>query len=140
MKYLRKFKEDIILYDKLRKEKTEELRKLSKNYLSYIIDNGFDIGIRPTGGIYIGKQNNGGNMITEKEFQEFNWDEIKDDFIPFLNLLCDKYNIDKNITIELTIGSLGDLISPKHIKLIDLLNDSEYLTKLVIRLILIPVR
>ncbi len=137
MKYLRKYQEN----------SNTDLKNFCNSHLSYLIDAGFDLGFNyRIGAIFIAKQNNGGLMnvdpgdgFTADLFKTFKWVDIKDEFIPFLELLAKRYNIDTNITIELTHG-LGRITSPKQIKFKDLIEDSEYLCNLELRLIQIRIR
>ena len=121
MKYLRKYQEN----------SNKELKDFCKSYLSYLIDDGFDISFNSRMNMF--------NFFKTESVLEFKWDDIRDEFIPFLEVLVTQYNIDANITAEIVHGAYGDVTTPKQIKLKELLDDSEYLHKLTLRLILIPV-
>ena len=81
MKYLKPFNESL-------KEETEELQEFCDMNLAYLGDEGFKTKIesyRNSKIIYFTKVGN------PDELKTFEWDEIKNSFIPFLTLLDRKY-------------------------------------------------
>ena len=101
MKYLMKYNESIkeIDFDKL----VNDFKNLSNECLAYLVDDGFTISIRKDGnpfvGYYIsfsltiektiGNPDEGGRYISEN----FSWKDIKDDFIPYLQMVKEKFLI-----------------------------------------------
>lgn len=79
MKYLKPFNESL-------KEETEELQEFCDMNLAYLIDEGFKTTI-DSKSLYFTKGYNG-RMY---ESETFEWNEIKNTFIPFLTLLDRKY-------------------------------------------------
>lgn len=121
MKYIKNFNES--LYN---------LKPLCDDYLSYLKDSGFRIIIlEKVVGIYIIKNN--GTLVSQSDYQEFRWKDIRDDLIPFINLLVDKYGANPNLTCEIEYGKIGDVINQRQVKLIDFLNDEEYLDRFILR-------
>jgi len=83
MKYLKPFNESL-------KEETEELQEFCDMNLAYLVDEGFKTTIESdkySKSLYFTKGYNG-RMY---ESETFEWDEIKNSFIPFLTLLDRKY-------------------------------------------------
>lgn len=81
MKYLKPFNESL-------KEETEELQEFCDMNLAYLGDEGFKTKIESYSNskiIYFTKVGN------PDELKTFEWDEIKNSFIPFLTLLDRKY-------------------------------------------------
>lgn len=86
MKYLRKFIKgfnESSSYDDI----VNNIREQSSLLLSYLIDRGFEITV--SGGIYNESINGVDFRIKlyspSRDFTRFKWDDIKDDFLPFLN-------------------------------------------------------
>ncbi len=101
MKYLKLF-EDI---DKVEVEKMttankfkNKLKEFCDNYLAYLIDQGFTVQTKYDGDrrgdfkcvIVLSKPKIGPVRLFRSKFT---WDEIKDDFIPFFNMLSREYSI-----------------------------------------------
>lgn len=86
MKHLRKFNESI---DK------EELQDFCETYLAYLLDDGFDVGIEH---MYSNKEyKHDYHFVTIKKpgkvSNNFKWEEIKDQFIPFISVLSKQYKL-----------------------------------------------
>lgn len=81
MKHIKRFNESI----------KDDIEELCNNYLSYLIDMGFTIEIYRSP-IWITNmtivKKNGSNI------DRFNWIDIKDDFLPFLEILKNEYVLD----------------------------------------------
>lgn len=95
MKYLKMFNESVSLLK-------DELRKLSEDYLAYIIDKGLEIIITDGTGIgdniYMNTGVTPGYIaiairINRNRNKLFTWDEIKYDILPFIEVLNNKYKI-----------------------------------------------
>lgn len=90
MKYLNRFNEGIS-WNKYK----EELQKFCDDYLAYLKDDGFNISVRLNannkniGFIYIDKD----SSPFKTDNTSFKWNEVKYDFITFLNELVKKYNL-----------------------------------------------
>jgi hypothetical protein len=86
MKYIKLF-EDLF---------EDELQDFCDTYLAYLKDKGFDIYINSTGWvngeITISHPNENGFII-----DDFSWDEVKDHFIPFIQMLYKEYNYKSDI-------------------------------------------
>lgn len=117
MKYLRRYQEN--------------MENFCNSHLSYLIDQGFNVffGYRRDGSFAFGKE-------YKEALQDFKWDEVKYDFIPFLEVLVNKYNIDTNLNVNIVY----DNVKSKDILMRDLLDDSEYLSTLKLKLITITTR
>ena len=98
MKYLRRFNESIEL----------ELQDFCDTYLAYLLDEGFEVKVKPDVFEYHidnKKKPNHGELIRKHFFEikidknrnKFNLNEIKDKFIPFLKFLSDKYEIKESV-------------------------------------------
>lgn len=88
MRFVKKFEAWYDLLDKV------ELEEFSRIYLAYLVDDGFDIGInldRPEDSsatdLHIFKINSNGD-----EHNPFLWNDIKEQFIPFLTFFKERYN------------------------------------------------
>lgn len=117
MKYLRGIFESIV------PEFMEELKDFCESNLIYLIDDGFTLEFVDTtesshkkdfGGITvrISKYSSGrNNLIGDyKQFSYFNWDDIKDYYIPFLIRINNEYKIFDKCLISLEYGG-AQLIS-----------------------------
>lgn len=90
MKHLKKFNEEITI---------EELGKFCDEYLAYLKDIGFDVHIEKDYLTTKKRDITGRNILKKdgiilkiyKKGNKFNLDEIKDDFIPFYQMLKSKY-------------------------------------------------
>lgn len=107
MKHLKRFNETIDwVNDKL------ELEKFCKDNLAYLIDDGFKVEVRKfLEHLKYKKYNTGSIIITKKPdtypLTNFKWMDIKNDFIPFLEMLIMNYGLKqgkKNLTIRLYSG------------------------------------
>ena len=92
MRYLRRFNESI----------TDDLEIFCKENLAYLIDEGFkvDVGIYKIG--YSDSMLDNQVKIEIHNFYfpnwtKFTWDDVKDDVIPFLEILRDKYSFFEDI-------------------------------------------
>lgn len=91
MKHLKRFNEDKF---SLKNEDIEdELRELCNDYLSYLIDSGFYINIFSANDTYITISKKENNSITHPIFS---WLDVKDDIIPFIEILKSNYKIDND--------------------------------------------
>ena len=101
MKYLKRFNESTEL-------DLEELQEFCDMYLSYLIDDGFEVKVKPEVFEYhvpSKERRNVGELISKKFFsiiidkngKKFNLNQIKDRFIPFIKFLSDKYEIKEQI-------------------------------------------
>lgn len=75
-----------------RKSTTDELKEFSENCLAYLLDDGFEIAtytmVHRSAAIWIDKP---GTM--KKTRIGFEWDEVKDYYIPFVQLLAKRYQL-----------------------------------------------
>ncbi len=85
-----------------------EIQNLSNDYLAYLIDKGFKV-IVPWNRddschIFIGNINTSvGNFINFNHNMNtvgIKWSDIKDDIIPFITILKDKYNVNNYIRLK----------------------------------------
>jgi hypothetical protein len=104
MKHLKPFNENI--------DNTEELQDLCDSYFAYLYDEGFEVnittGLLDERCIKIHKPNSSGPTY------KFSWDDVKDYFIPFLQILLTKEDLYQPSYIIKT-GILFNFIKPKHI-------------------------
>ena len=92
MKHLRKFNESL---------NKEELQDFCDTYLAYLLDDGFEVSVEH-------RYNNDKkykiydyHFITIKKTSKFKWEEIKDQFIPFISVLSKEYKLkDRCITFN----------------------------------------
>ena len=102
MKYLKKFNES-------NSDKVEEIKKFCEDNLAYLIDAGFSLKYADYSsddnrdllnidyqsiGLNVFLVRNSTNVFTN-HFSAFNWDEVVNDFVPFLQMLDDKYGLIK---------------------------------------------
>jgi len=83
MKYLRSFNESI----------TDDLEIFCKENLAYLIDEGFKVNVDRTHKEVKIRIHN----FYFPNWTKFTWDDVKDDVIPFLEILSDKYNFFEDI-------------------------------------------
>jgi regulator of sigma D len=114
MKYIRKFNEG--------KNITDELKEFCSENLAYLIDGGFHI-LYSTGFImqdyYTGISI---NKMVDNSYKIFNWHDIRDDVIPFFDILSRKY-----IVSDITFSLLGNRFRLKKdifVKLDDIIGDN----------------
>jgi hypothetical protein len=92
MKYLKRFNES---KEELNLQR-EELRDFCEMYLSYLIDEGFELYIsaHEASDSELGYQTNFFKVVLKKiDDSLFLWEEISDRFIPFVKYLIDNYNL-----------------------------------------------
>jgi hypothetical protein len=76
------------------KNKKSDLEKFCNNHLAYLIDSGYDVSVKKHSGIYPLKSAHYSIEIFKKENDtSFKWNDIKYDFIPFLEILIDNYEV-----------------------------------------------
>ena len=95
LKYIKLF-ENLVL-----EELEEEVKKLSEGSLSFLFDKGFDAYITNVESnilIELSKY----DKIDEDTVDrlQYNWDEIKEEFIPFIEILNEKYSIQEIMFYE----------------------------------------
>lgn len=98
MKYLKKYK---LFENNNLEELEEEVKNLSEGSLSFLFDKGFDAYISDTeDSVFV--ELSKWETIDEHTVErlDFNWDEIKDDFSPFLEILNEKYFITEIVFYE----------------------------------------
>lgn len=112
MKYLKNFNEAITEID--------ELQQFCEEHLTYLLDNNeFEFEVRDD--IYGKKWSKIKYIIhLRKPKTGFYWNEVKDNFIPFLFLLNDKFNINRNEVNFLISTKFND---SKYFLIDDVLND-----------------
>jgi hypothetical protein len=88
MKHLKKFNESM---------KREELQDFCETYLAYLLDEGYSIVASEIGfGEYVLVLRNGkrlDNVPVDSPELLFAWEEVNDQFIPFLHMLSKQYTI-----------------------------------------------
>lgn len=96
MKHLKRFNEELTFYQELVLSpeeislKKEELRDFCETYLAYLLDEGFELKI------YGGSQLTSNDITLQKQDRSiFSWQDIIDQFLPFLKFLRDNYNLEK---------------------------------------------
>jgi len=110
MKHLKSFNEKI---------SHDELKQFCGDYLIYLTDEGFDVEIRKN---YDGKYYSISiDKTIDEGLQIFEYNDIKDYFIPFLQLLNDNYKIIDNVTFIKAIGENN--FERKRVKLATVLNN-----------------
>ncbi len=117
MKYLVKFNEST--------SSLSEIKKFSEENLAYLIDQGFlvKVGFHSSGNIM--------TMLLTKPTNNINyrlyWDDIKDDFIPFLQVLFKKYNFSNYLSFNYARSESNGVISftgTIKIHIDDVINDN----------------
>ncbi len=83
------------------KEFLKELTYFTKAHLSYLIDNVVHLSIDKSYH-YIGEYH-----ITLSPEKSFKWDDIKDDFLPFIYLLKNKYYLQDSMVVVLGTKELA---------------------------------
>ena len=84
MKHLKNFNESM---------SKEDLQDFCESALAYLIDEGFTINIYTHGDPRSGLPKGESNIWLQKNKEFFKWDEVKDYYIPFLQLLSNRYDI-----------------------------------------------
>jgi len=101
MKHLKRFNEKI-QWNKDR----PELLEFCEDNLAYLLDKGFDVSVR----LYPMRNNTYRDSIRDEGYISitpnkygvvFKWNEVKDDFIAFLEMLIIKYNLVEKLKITL---------------------------------------
>jgi hypothetical protein len=94
MRYLKLFNENY--FDSLAFKIREEVEDFCKDYLAYLLDENFELEVtkytdtsRDLNTIKIGIRRE------PEKFGTFKWDEVKDQVIPFLQVLKERYTLDK---------------------------------------------
>ena len=85
MKHLRRFNESV--------NKEEELQDFCETYLAYLLDDGFEVSVETS---YDHWKNNSeylGITIKKTDNGFFKWNDIKDQFIPFISVLSKEYKL-----------------------------------------------
>jgi hypothetical protein len=103
MKYLKKYNES-----QDNEELKESFTKISNECLAYLIDDGYQLCLsdsdlwrdkgNPKSKILGNKYTTIDFRINKPDFELFTWKDIKDDFIPFLELVSEKFKIVDQIT------------------------------------------
>jgi hypothetical protein len=95
MKYLKRFNESKIIDTSSHELFISKLEDFCEESLAYLLDEGY----------YFNISDNGDYSKIRFTFRGKNiiWDDIKDDFSPFLELLREKYDIDNRETEEVLI-------------------------------------
>jgi len=88
MKYLKKFNES-------NSDREEEIKKFCEENLAYLIDAGFNLRYRDYPDYEIADHENIELTIDLVKDTTFKWNEIVNDFVPFLQILDDKYGLVK---------------------------------------------
>jgi hypothetical protein len=132
MKYIRKFNEGKNLPGAITVI-TDELKEFCSENLAYLIDGGFQISYS-TGfimqdyytGVSISKKvDNSPDYLSGIErlrYKVFNWHDIRDDVIPFFDILSRKY-----IVSDITFFIVDEMMFPKKdliVKLDDIIGDN----------------
>ena len=88
MKHLRGFNESL---DK------EELQDFCETYLAYLLDDGFEVSVEHMYSTKEYKHKHDYHFVTIKKpgkvLNNFKWEEIKDQFIPFISVLSKQYKL-----------------------------------------------
>lgn len=71
----------------------EDLQDFCESSLAYLIDEGFTINVYTHGDPRSGLPKGESNIWLQKNKEFFKWDEVKDYYIPFLQLLSNRYDI-----------------------------------------------
>ena len=92
MKHLKEFNESL---------NKEELQDFCDTYLAYLLDEGYSIEASEIGfGEYVlvlRNENRPTNVPIDSPELLFTWEEVKDQFIPFLHMLSKQYTITRSI-------------------------------------------
>jgi len=91
MKHLKKFNESL---------NKEELQDFCDTYLAYLLDEGYSIEVVSGSDEYVlvlRNENRPTNVPMDSPELLFTWEEVKDQFIPFLHMLSKQYTITRSI-------------------------------------------
>ena len=102
MKHLRKFSALHSLLEQSNESiNKEELQDFCDTYLAYLLDEGYSIEASEIGfGEYVlvlRNENRPTNVPIDSPELLFTWEEVKDQFIPFLHMLSKQYTITRSI-------------------------------------------
>lgn len=102
MKHLRKFSAIQSLLEQSNESlNKEELQDFCDTYLAYLLDEGYSIEASEIGfGEYVlvlRNENRPTNVPIDSPELLFTWEEVKDQFIPFLHMLSKQYTITRSI-------------------------------------------
>jgi hypothetical protein len=123
MKHLRRFNED------LTKDEIQELKEFCESCLAYLLDEGFEIDYeKGTGDFHWidlwGSLDENENPIS------YTWDQVKDYYIPFIQLLKSRYKLVDSI-IYVRVGAGQDLATSfAQYTFDEVLNDEVYTDKI----------
>jgi hypothetical protein len=87
-----------------------ELLKFCEEYLAYLLDEGFDVSVRlyeKENRSYRDGIRDEGYISIQSKNNTFKWNDVKEDFIPFLEMLVIKYDLVERLVVEL-IPSIGN--------------------------------
>jgi hypothetical protein len=87
-----------------------ELLKFCEEYLAYLLDEGFDVSVRlyeKENRLYRDGIRDEGYISIQSKNNTFKWNDVKEDFIPFLEMLVIKYDLVERLVVEL-IPSIGN--------------------------------
>lgn len=125
MKYIRLFNENLQID---RKNSFEKIKEFCEENLAYLIDAGFGIYIGDIIDIHgkyrkymeIALYKKGEMKFFDGDWYEeedinFNWNDVKDDFIPFIQILSTKYKLTDRIVLHtpFTVLTINDLVDDK---------------------------
>jgi len=90
MKHLKKFNESL---------NKEELQDFCDTYLAYLLDEGYSIEVSGSDEyvLVLRNENRPTNVPMDSPELLFTWEEVKDQFIPFLHMLSKQYTISRSI-------------------------------------------
>lgn len=95
MKHLKKFNESLQL------DEVNELKEFCETSLAYLIDEGFEVSCRDESSTnFVGKRQTQEDLImitlylpNVPRLEQFDWNDVKDYYIPFLQLLSRRYEL-----------------------------------------------
>lgn len=101
MKHLKRFNES------LTEDELQELKEFGESCFAYLLDEGFELDYeKGTGDFYW--IDLWGSLDENEDPIYYNWDQVKDYYIPFLNLLKTRYKLVDSI-VYVKIGAGQDL-------------------------------
>ncbi len=96
----------------------DDIEKFCNDNLAYILDDGFMFRIRPIK--TFNYSNSSFYIVLYNDLKSFKWDDIKNDFIPFLQLFSEKYKTNK---VTFTLNNLNDMKNIIDISYDKIIND-----------------
>jgi hypothetical protein len=114
MKHIRRFNESIT-----------DIEQFCNNNLAYLIDDGYRVSYR-IGGFSINDRTHYTSVNITKgdpRVSNFNWYDVRDEFIPFINILSRNYATSSIKLKHIVTTDKGSYIASKHVKLSDIIND-----------------